>query len=66
MAVSAIGIAMGQTCFGLYVMLKTQGYDMSAYGWIPLVSFSFAINLASWGVLSLPFLIIAEILPEKV
>lgn len=47
-------------------MLKTHGYDVSSYGWVPLVSFSFTLFLAYWGVLSLPFVVIAEILPEKV
>lgn len=46
--------------------MKVLGHDMTPYGWIPIASFSFVIFIASWGVLTLPFLVMSEILPEKV
>lgn len=63
---SAIGISLGQICLGAYAMFKQDGYDVSSYGWIPLSCFSFVIFIASIGVLTLPFLVIAELIPEKV
>lgn len=39
---------------------------MTGYGWITVASFSFVIFIAACGVLTVPFLVIAEILPEKV
>ncbi|XP_055308413.1 facilitated trehalose transporter Tret1-like [Sitodiplosis mosellana] len=64
-AVSTIGIACGSITLGVYMMLKTSGYDVESVNWIPIVSFSFVIFIASWAVLTLPFLVISEILPEK-
>lgn len=47
------------------MMLKSWQYDVDAFNWIPVASFSFVIFIASWGILSLPFVIIPEILPEN-
>lgn len=63
--VSSVGIAIGLISLGLYMMLKTSGFDVEAFNWIPIVSFSFVIFIASWAVLTLPFLVISEIMPEK-
>ncbi|XP_031629245.1 facilitated trehalose transporter Tret1-like [Contarinia nasturtii] len=63
--VSTVGITLGLTTFGIFMMLKTNGYDVEIFNWIPIASFSFVIFIASWAVLSLPFLVIAEIMPEK-
>lgn len=62
---SAIGTALGLISLGTYSMLKMQGYNVESFNWIPVCSFSFAIFIASWGVLTLPFLVISEIMPEK-
>lgn len=47
-------------------MLKSWDYEIEEYNWIPLVSFLFAIFFASSAVLSLPFTVIAEIMPENI
>lgn len=47
-------------------MLKSMGYEVGAFNWIPVASFSFVIFIANWGILTLPCLIIAEIMPEHV
>lgn len=39
---------------------------MDGWSWIPVASFSFCIFIASWGILTLPFLVIAELMPQKV
>ncbi|XP_031622894.1 facilitated trehalose transporter Tret1-like isoform X2 [Contarinia nasturtii] len=64
-AVSTIGIAFGLITLGVYMMLKTSGHEVETFSWIPIVSFSFVIFIASWAVLTLPFLVISEIMPEK-
>lgn len=64
-AVSAIGTALGLITLGVYMMLKTWGYEVESYNWIPIASFSFVLFIASWAVLTLPFLVIPEIMPEK-
>ncbi|XP_031634206.1 facilitated trehalose transporter Tret1-like [Contarinia nasturtii] len=63
--VSSIGIALGLSTLGVYMLLKTRGYPIEAYNWIPLVSFSFVIFIANWAVLTLTFLVISEIMPEN-
>uniref|UniRef100_A0A7G3B7X5 Major facilitator superfamily (MFS) profile domain-containing protein n=2 Tax=Lutzomyia longipalpis TaxID=7200 RepID=A0A7G3B7X5_LUTLO len=39
---------------------------MTPHGWLPMVSFSAAIFIGSWGLLVIPFFVMAEILPTKV
>lgn len=64
-ASSTIGTALGLITLGVYMMLKDWNYDVNAYNWVPLASFSFALFIASWAVSTLPFLLISEIMPEK-
>lgn len=64
--ISATGAGIGLTILGTYSYLKTLGYTLESFTWIPITSFSFVIFIASWGVLTLPFLVISEIMPEKV
>lgn len=64
--VSLIGAAMGNFSFALYMYLQTNGYDLSEYPWIPVVSISFVMFVASAGILSLFRLYMIENLPTKV
>lgn len=66
LAFSAFGTSFGLGILGLYSYMKTLGYDLHEYSWIPLVSFSFVIFIANFGVLTLPFLVLSEISPPKV
>lgn len=64
---STVGIAIGLTVLGVYVMLNPVNSDApNNFNWIPLASFSFVIFIASCGLRNLPFVVISEILPEKV
>lgn len=63
---SACGIFVGQTILGTYSYLDTHGYNVENFKWVPLLSFAFAIFIGSWGVVTLPFLILSEITPPKV
>lgn len=47
-------------------MLKSWNYDIDAYNWIPVASFSFVIFICSLAVLTLPSVVIAEIMPENI
>lgn len=40
--------------------------DVSAYSWIPLLSLSGVALLSASGMMSLPYVVAAEILPQKV
>lgn len=63
--VSSVGTALGLITLAVYMMLKSWSYDIEAYSWILLVSFSFVLFVASLAVLTLPFIIITELMPEK-
>lgn len=41
-------------------------YDMSMLAWIPIVSFSIIVLLASIGVIPISYIYVTEIMPEKV
>lgn len=61
---STLGTFIGLIILGLYMALKTWHYSVESFNWIPLVSFSLSIFMASWAILTLPFLVISELMPE--
>ena len=64
--VSALGTSLGLAVLGGYMTFKTNGYNVDAFDWIPVTSFSFVIFIANWGVLTLPFVVLAEVMPDKI
>jgi len=64
--ISVAGVCLSQATMGAHGYLKTFGYDTSGFDWVPVAAFSFMLFIASWGILTLPFLVIAEILPPKI
>ncbi|KAH8248789.1 hypothetical protein KR032_003244, partial [Drosophila birchii] len=63
---SALGIAFGQSSMGTYSYLTFLGYPVESFSWVPIAGFSFMIFMAAWGLLTLPFLVISEIMPPKI
>lgn len=47
------------------MLFKSWGYSVDEFGWIPITSFSAILFVSAWGIQSLPFVIISEVLPEK-
>lgn len=67
MVFSFAGSAICHTILGTFIYISTQTtVDISAYNWMPVVSFSSMIFIAACGAIPVPFVIIAEILPDKV
>lgn len=67
MVFSFAGCAVCQIILATYIFLATAtDVDVSAFKTIPVVSFSAMIFIAASGALPVPFVIIAEILPDKV
>lgn len=66
MGISAFGTCTGLAVLGCYTLLKSEGFNVEVFNWIPLVFFSFTIFLSNWGVLTLPFMIVSEISHPKV
>lgn len=64
--ISAVGCCLSQLSMATHIYLKTSGYDTSAFDWVPVAAFSFMLFIASLGLLTLPFLVIFEILPVKI
>lgn len=64
--VSTIGAGIGLSVLSVYINLSSRGYDCSDFSWVPIGSFSLTIFCAQLAILSLPFLVIAELLPPKI
>lgn len=64
--VSAASTSGGLAIMGLYSYLDKHGWDMQALDWVPVTSLSFVIFIASIGILPLPFVVLAEVLPQNV
>lgn len=62
---STIGAALGLITLGIYMMLKVWGFDVEPFNWIPVASFSFIVFIAAWAILSLPFVVVSETMPEQ-
>jgi SP family facilitated glucose transporter-like MFS transporter 8 len=52
--------------FGAYSYAEYLNIDVSNYKFIPLLSFAALIFAASFGMMTIPFIVIPEILPPKV
>lgn len=64
---SAAATAVGLTVMGLYSFVGSHlQWDLTAFSWVPVTSLSFVIFIASIGILPLPFVVLAEVLPQNV
>ncbi|XP_053674994.1 facilitated trehalose transporter Tret1-like [Anopheles nili] len=66
LVISSTGMALGQSVFAVYCYGKELGHDLSSFGWLPLVCFSVVIFVGTLGVGTLPFVVLAEIMPQKI
>lgn len=66
LTISAIGTGVGLVCLGGFMYLNTTGFEMPSFSWVPVASFSFTIFIACWGILTLPFVVVSEIMPPKI
>lgn len=63
---SAIGTAICLACLGAYSYCNSIGISVEEYSWISIASFSGMMFLAACGIVPLMFVVIAEVMPEKV
>lgn len=67
MVVSFAGTAFSHVVLGTYIYLSMETkVDLTAFQWVPVTSFSAMIFIASCGALPIPYVIVSEILPDKV
>lgn len=64
--VSIGGSAIGSMLMGTYSYLSVNGYDVSSFNMVPVVSLSFVIFISSIGIIPIPYIIAAELFPQKV
>lgn len=64
--VSSAGCVLGLATIGAFTFLHHAGIDLRAFDWVPVTSLSFVIFISSIGVVSLPFVVLTEILPPKI
>lgn len=63
---SSFGAALCLTIMGIYSLAKSSGCDVNGYKWIPLFCLSGVVFIAANGSASLPYLVVCEILGQKV
>lgn len=64
--ISLAGAAIGLFVISLYQYLKLNGFELSAFEWVPIASLSFVIFISSAGIMKLSLLCSLENLPPKV
>ncbi|XP_035916221.1 facilitated trehalose transporter Tret1-2 homolog isoform X2 [Anopheles stephensi] len=64
--ISSAGLTLGQSVFSSYCYGQTMGLDLTAFGWVPLVCFSVIVFIGTVGVGTMPFVVLAEIMPQKI
>lgn len=63
---SLVGSAASLFATAFYHYLHLNGYELSTFGWIPVVSLSFVIFISSAGILPMTNICAVENLPTKV
>lgn len=66
MSISALSTSLGHIILGFYALMQAKGFEMENMRFVPLFAFSFMIFVANLGILTLPFLILSEIVHPKV
>lgn len=64
--ISLIGSAIGLFAMAVYDYLKLNGYNLSSFTWIPVLSLSLVVFISSAGIIPLSVLVSIENLPPKV
>lgn len=64
--VSAMGTAFGLAVMATYMHFHQLGYDVTQFRLVPVISLTFVLVVSSLGLVSVPYVIIAEVLPRKV
>lgn len=64
--ISLLGSAIGLFAVSLYHYLNINGFDLTAFDWVPVVSLSFVIFISSTGIIPLSLICSVEYLPPKV
>lgn len=64
--VSMVGCLLAQVVAGTYSYLEMNDYDVLALNWISVVSISIFVGFSSIGTLPVPYVMMAEVIPQRV
>lgn len=64
--ISLVASAVGMFTLSAYQYFKMNGYDFSAYAWVPVACLSFVVFISSSGIAPLAFVCSLECIPSKV
>lgn len=64
--ISLVGSAVGLFTVSIYQYANVNGYDLSAFAWVPVASLAFVIFISAAGILALSLVCSVEYLPSKV
>lgn len=66
LTISCVGTGLSHIVLGAYIYLAVHDFDLSGLEWIPIISFGTVLFIASCGPLPLPYIILGEVIPDKV
>lgn len=64
--VSTILSAIALCVIATFTLLNEMEYNLEAFNWVPVVSFSMFIFVSAIGITPVPYVIVSEVLPLKV
>lgn len=64
--ISSIGAMLALLVTGTFTYAAARGVDVSALNWVPLVFISFFIFIGSIGMVPVPYVILAEVIPANI
>lgn len=66
LSISTVGTGLSLMVLATYVLLKQWNWPLHGLGWVPVGSFAAVLFLGSCGMLPMPFVIMAELMPPKI
>lgn len=64
--VSTVGSSLSLAVMGTYAYLKHLGVDIRDFTWLPIASLSALVFLVAIGIASIPFIVVTEVLSQKI
>ncbi|KAJ6646779.1 Facilitated trehalose transporter Tret1, partial [Pseudolycoriella hygida] len=65
LSISCLGSAIAMFGFATFAFLYKRDYELTSFNWIPITTIGLFMLSSIAGLVSLPYVIVAELLPEK-
>lgn len=66
MLISTTGVTISLFAMGIYSYLAKHDYDVTGYNLVPVISLSLVTYLSAIGITPVPYVLVAECLPQRV